>query len=551
MRVLFFSFLFLFSNAHAQELGSRRASAHSSGWNISPEFIRAHISFLSDDLLEGRAPGTRGDRIAQNYIATQFQLLGLEPHGSNGSYLQSVPIIATKQEIVRPLEVHTRNQSLSFQYLTEYTAVSEWSDSLISVRAALVFVGHGIVAPEYQWDDYKEIDVTGKILLMLNDDPASSDPTFFAGIGRTYYGRWTYKYEIAAQKGALGAIIIHTDKSAGYGWNVVRTGAEGEQFQLASDTFDNRRLALLSWMTHGASERLVSLSGKKLSALIAAAQRPDFRPVHLGLETSIELTQHRRELATNNVIGLLPGNDQELQHEVIVHTAHFDHLGIGSPVDGDSIYNGAMDNAAGIGVMLAVAKAFTSAPQRPRRSILFFACAAEEYGLLGSKYFVNNPTVKLDGIIANFNTDGANIFGTTHDATFLGSEKSTLGLIIENTLHSLGMRLSPDPFPERGSYFRSDHFSFAKAGVPSVSLRSGTDFVEKSNEWAKQMMAQYAKNHYHQPSDTIASWWDFNGAVQQAQIVFQCVLAVANETPRPEWLPNSEFSRNAQGEETR
>lgn len=536
------SLVFLFSiNIFAQSIRTSNSEINRALESITPEYIKAHTLYLSDDMLEGRGTGSRGEKIAAKYIAAQFQAIGLEPGNSDGTYFQNIPIVGIESRISIPMIAVKADKSIEFNYLTDHITFSGQHEDKVSVDAEVVFVGYGIIAPQQNWDDYKDVDVSGKILLIMNDDPKSptGDPKFFGGNARTYYGRWTYKYEIAAEKGAIGAIIIHTDSSAGYSWDVVQNSWSTEQFGFKDDP--SQKFKMQSWLTETASSKLVEFAGYNLKDLMAGAESRKFMPVRLGINLSVTVKNKIREIYTQNVLGLLKGSDLNLSSEVVVHTAHYDHLGISLPVNGDSIYNGASDNALGVGMMLSIAKAFTELEKKPKRSILFIACAAEETGGLGSEYYAANPTFPLEKIAANFNTDGANFFGLAKDITFIGSECSTMGKAIEKVLKQQKIRLTPDKFPEQGSFYRSDQFSFAKVGIPAASVRGGSDYFDASLR--AEDYVKYRRENYHQPTDTVAPWWNFNAVVQQAQLVFLCELEVANQIEIPEWNPNQEFQR--------
>ncbi len=510
---------------------------------ITENYIRANVQFLASDLLEGRGTGSRGELIASNYIATQFKLLGLEPGGDNGSYFQKVSLVGITTYPDREMVIKGEKGTVRFRYYDDFIATSGVKKDFVSIKDAdIVFVGYGIVAPEYNWDDYKGVDVSGKILLMLNDDPPATpdEPNLFGGKARTYYGRWTYKYEIAAKKGALGAIIIHTTPSAGYGWNVVQSSWSGEEFELANDT--EPKIQLKSWLTEDATRKLLALAGKALDELVKSAQTRDFKPVDLGLKLSLNMKVKFRELTSQNVIGVLRGGDEKLKDEYIVLTSHHDHLGIGKPINGDSIYNGALDNASGVSMLLTLARAFSELKVKPRRSIMFIALTAEEAGLLGSRHFAQNPTVPPVKIVANLNIDGINIWGKTKDVVLIGMEKSTLGEIIDSIAKKYQNRYAkPDQFPELGMFYRSDQFNFAKVGIPAVFFDNGVEYIGKPEDYGRKVVEEYIRKNYHQPSDEYNDSWVLDGAVEDAKLVFMTTYYLANSDEKPEWKPESEF----------
>ena len=508
---------------------------------ITEEFILGHTRFLSHDLMEGRGPGTRGDDLARHYIASQYEAMGIEPGAGDGTYFQPVPLVGMTVDRNTHLTVSRGNQRRIFLYHEDFMPFSGVLEPTVSVTGDLVFVGYGIKAPEYNWDDYKGMDVSGKILVMLNDDPGTEDtPDFFGGKARTYYGRWTYKYEIAAELGAAGAIIIHTTPSAGYPYSVVQTSWGGENFELRVDD-DIPKLPLKAWTSEKASREIIGMSGYAYEELIERALYPDFEPVGLNTRASTTIRQTLRDVDTYNVLGLIPGSNSNNKDEVVVYSAHYDHFGIGEPVDGDSIYNGALDNASGVSMMLSIAKAFTDLSVPPHRSILFAAVGAEEFGLLGSEYYARNPTFPYRKIVANINTDNTNIYGQTRDIVFLGAERSTIGDVVESIAERRRMVVGTDPAPEQGSFYRSDHFSFAKVGVPSVSLSTGSDFIGKPDGWGEERKREYTAQHYHQPSDVIRDDWDLRGAIDQARFCFELGWELSMQREMPRWHEGDEF----------
>ncbi len=405
--------------------------------------------------------------------------------------------------------------------------------------AELVFVGYGIQAPEYHWDDFKGMNLKGKVLVMLNNDP-DWDPKLFEGKRRLYYGRWMYKYESAARQGAAGAIIIHTTPSAGYPWQVVQSSWSGEQFSLPEA--GEPTIQVKGWATEDASRRLFKAAGKDLDKLIAAAHSRDFKPVSLGVQTSIKFTNTVSRVQTANVAGLLPGSDPKLKSEVVIYSAHHDHFGIGKPdASGDKIYHGAEDNAAGCAKVLAIARTFASLAQRPRRSILILFVAAEEQGLLGSLYYALHPTIPAGRIAADLNYDGGNIYGRTRDVTLVSSGKSSLDGVAETMARSLGLVVKPDQFPDRGYYYRSDQFSFAKVGVPGFYLDWGTDFVGRPPEWGREQKEKWELTRYHQPADRLEPDWNFDGMIDETKLGFLTGWAVAQADAMPAWKPGDEF----------
>ncbi|PTL77445.1 M20/M25/M40 family metallo-hydrolase [Vitiosangium sp. GDMCC 1.1324] len=503
--------------------------------------LRAHIGFLSSDLLEGRGPGTRGDALAQQYIATQFQLLGLRPVLPDGSYLQPFELVGMTghPETLSFVSASGRTQ---LQYHDDFIAYSGVQTPEARLQdSELVFVGYGIQAPEYGWDDFKGVDLRGKTLLILNNDP-EDDPALFGGKARLWYGRWDYKYDQAAKEGAAGAIIIHTTQSAGYPWQVVQTSWSGEQLELPASG-EVPRLQVKGWTTEEATRRVLRLTGADLDTLRAAAQKRDFQPVELGVKVSTRFANQVRRRPTANVLGLLPGSDPRLSREVVLYTAHHDHLGMKADAKPgeDAIYNGAVDNASGVAAMLDVAKAFAALPKAPPRSILFAAVAAEEQGLLGSQYLAEHLPVHPGRVAANINIDGLNIHGRTRDVTVIGLGKSSLDKPLTALVQAQGRMVRADQLPDRGFFYRSDQFNFAKLGIPAAYFSSGMDFIGRPPGWGKERRERWEAQHYHQPSDELGPDWDFSGAVEDVRLFFLLGANVARTQELPRWNKGDEF----------
>jgi len=544
MKTLLCALLFLFPAAVlAVPAPVVSPAAKSAAEAITQDSLYAHTRFLSSDLLEGRGPATKGDKLAQEYIATQMEALGLTPAAPGGGWYQKVELIGISGKVPESMTVAKGDRKLDFKRLDDFVAFSgiQKPESRIE-DAELVFVGYGIVAPEYGWDDYKDVDVKGKVLLMMNNDP-EDDPKLFAGKTRLRYGRWDYKYEIAAKKGAAGAFIIHTQPSAGYPWQVVQTSWSRERFELPYE--GEPRVEIKGWLTEAASKGVASLGEKDLDALRAAAQKRDFRPVALGVSLSMAITNTVQKKESGNVIGKLAGRDPKLSREVVLYTAHHDHLGMkegGKPGE-DVIYNGALDNASGVAAALSIAEAFMELPKvgRPRRTVLFAFVAAEEQGLLGSEYLAKHPPVAPGLIAANINIDGVSIFGRTRDLTVIGYGKSDLDRWIQAIARMQGRAVKPDQFPDRGFFYRSDQFNLAKIGVPAAYFDSGTDVIGKPVGWGKEKIEAWESTHYHQPSDVIRDDWDLTGAVEDAQLAFYLGVKVANAERMPKWSPGDEF----------
>jgi len=516
----------------------RRAAGESSLPLINTRAIDAHLKYLADDLLEGRAPATRGGRLAAKYVAAAFEALGLEPGGPSGSYFQPVALVGMTPQPT--LAWGKGSDTATPRYRDDFVAWAERPEEHIAVDGDVVFVGYGIRAPEWQWDDYKGVPLRGKVLLMLVNDPGLQDSTIFNGKALTYYGRWTYKLEEAARQGALGALLVHTTESATYPWDVVRGSWSVEQFML--DRVRTPSLAFAGWVQHDVAQRALAQLRLDLDSLIHAAARRDFRPVSTGIHVAVEITSALRHVESDNVVAKLPGSDLRLGREAVLFTAHWDHKGIGPATKGDSIYNGAEDNASGVAAMLAAAQALVEVTPRPRRTVLFIATTAEESGLLGSEAYVQAPLVPLERTAAVLNLDVTNVRGATRDIDALGIERSTLGDAFRAAARAESLVVR-HPADVRGSFYRSDHFPFARAGVPALSFKSGLDFVDRPEGWGKEQEDEYNGHRYHQPSDEYAPGFRYDGTAQQVRVALRVALTVANERQLPRWLPSSEFQR--------
>jgi len=509
-------------------------------YDISGERIRAHVRFLSHDLLEGRGIGTRGEALTTEYLATQFALAGAKPAGENGGWFQTVPLLGIRTLPQAQLSVSRGARTVALRWLEDFVGASLRQRTLEQFEAEVVFVGHGIVAPEYGWDDFKGTDVRGKVLLLFTNEPSSTDPKFFEGRALTYYGRWTYKFEQALRMGALGALIIHTPATAGYPWSVVR-GSWGREQPYVKLAPGEPALALAGWISEQAGEKLLALAGHSVAALLKASQARDFKPVSLGLRLRARLPASLRSIETRNVLALVPGSDPALKGEAVMFTAHWDHLGIGEPVGGDAIYNGAVDNATGCGILLEIARAWASLEQKPRRSALFAAVTAEEGGLRGSEYYAQHPIIPPGRTAAALNFDAFHPVGLVRSVVVAGAERTTFYPIVEEAARRLGLEIKPDPRPEQGSYYRSDHFPLAKAGIPAFSIHQGGDFAGKDPSFAEQLFREFNARHYHQPSDEYHPEWDFAGLEQIARFGMLVGFNVANLDELPTWKPGDQF----------
>jgi Zn-dependent M28 family amino/carboxypeptidase len=486
---------------------------------INPERIRAHVRFLSHDLLEGRGTGQRGGDIAAEYIATLFALYGLKPAGDNGTYLQKVPMvgITPSQETTFSL-IPASGSRMTLKVLDDYVSYDQTQQPQSDVDAPIVYVGYGIHAPEFNWDDYKDTDVRGKVLLMLVNEPASDDPKFFKGKALTYYGRWTYKYEEAARRGAVGVLLIHQNEMASYPWEVVRNSNSGEKAYLKLD--GTPKLKAAAWIQLGVARKLVNGAGLNLEKLMSDAQSREFKPVALPAKLQAHIFSKIRPFESNNVIAELPGSDAKLKTEAVLYTAHYDHLGIRPDMPGDNIYNGANDNATGCGVLLELARAFGQAAQKPRRSILFASVTGEEQGLLGSEYLGKHPPFPAGRITLDLNYDDLPPLGSPEEVEVSGAERTSFYRIVEATAKDFRLTIRPDAHPEAGHFYRSDHFSLARVGIPSFSINEGLKYKGHDEAWGLQQDQEYNEKHYHQPSDEYRPDMDFTGDATMARFGF-------------------------------
>ena len=501
---------------------------------LDAKVLRANLEFLADDALEGRAPGTRGGRTAARFIASQFDRLGLEPAGDSGSWYQRVPIIA----LTPSPTLTATGGAASLEWKKDYVMWSMRNDSLVQTRGDVVFAGYGIVAPELGWNDYAGLDAKGKIVVVLVNDPGLRDSTIFRGKILTYYGRWTYKIEEAQRQGAAGILMVHTDESATYPWTTVLSGWVGPQVRLEGAPGS---LRVAGWLQHDAAARLFQAGGQNLDTLSAAAFHRGFAPVPLKLQLVATVRSTIRRSETENVLGRWPGRGPRAK-EVVLIGGHYDHFGIGAPLDGDSIYNGAEDNASGTAGVLATAEAFARAGVHPGRSIVFVAFAAEESGLLGSQALAANPPFPLRDVAAILNLDVLNLYGRTRDFSALGLDQSSLGQAISQAAAAEGLKVTSNQDALiRGAYFRSDHFSLARAGVPGTSLESGLDFVGRPAGWGKEQQDLYVAKRYHQPSDQMQPWFNYDGALQQLRVIVRTAMLVSDSPSQPKWNRSSEF----------
>ncbi len=509
----------------------------------------SHIAVLASDEYEGRAPGSKGEELSVAYLTEQFKRLGLEPGNPDGTFVQDVPLAGIKARSA--MRLHVGGQDVDLQYPSDFVATSSRLVPEVKVTAAdVVFVGYGVVAPEYGWDDYKGVDVRGKTILMLVGDPAVPDPgdpskldeRMFKGRAMTYYGRWTYKYEIAARMGAAAAVLIHETGPAGYPYSVVESSWSREVFELDAADKHMGAVPVRAWVSLEVGQRLIKDGGQDFDALKAAAVRQDFRPVPLAAQASFEIHSELRAFKSRNVLARLPGSDPALRDEYVIYSAHWDHLGRKDEPDQEPrIYHGAVDNASGVALILAIARAYTRLPEPPARSILFLAPTAEESGLLGAKHYATHPLYPLEKTLADINVDGVNVWGATSDIENISSGHSDLDDLFGTVVAAQGRRVVPDTRPEKGYFYRADHFEFAKRGVPCLYPSSGKDVIGRPPEYGHERADEYVSRHYHQPSDNLDPAWEMSGAVQDAQLLFEVGYRVANGPAYPEWLPDGEF----------
>ena len=508
---------------------------------VDPEKIRAHVRFLSHDLLEGRGTGQRGGDIAAEYIATQFWLFGLKAGGENGTFFQKVPMVGITPTTESTFELApNKGEALRLKPLDDYVAYDETQKPIDDIDAEIIYVGYGIEAPEYQWDDYKGADLRGKVLLMLVNEPPSNDPNFFKGPALTYYGRWTYKYEEAARKGAIGAILVHKSEMASYPWEVVRNSNSGEKEYLKSD---GPHLKAASWIQSSVARELAQKSGMDLDRMMADAQSRSFHPVPLPFKLKAHMVSQIRQISSNNVIAILPGSDPKLKNEAVLFTAHYDHLGIRPDMPGDNIYNGARDNATGCGILLELARVFAQSSVKPRRSILLASVTAEEQGLLGSEYLGKHPPIPAAKISLDLNFDDVPPLGEPQEVEVSGAERTNFYPTVQAMAEEFRLAIRPDSHPEAGHYYRSDHFSLARVGVPSFSINEGMKYKGHTTEWGMQQAEEFTNKHYHQPSDEYSPSMDFRGDAAITRFGFALGWAAASQPTLIGWQKGDEFEK--------
>ncbi|MGE5327431.1 MAG: M28 family peptidase [Deltaproteobacteria bacterium] len=518
---------------------------------VSPQTFLDDIKVLASDKFEGRAPASEGEKLTIAYLQKRFKEIGLAPGNPDGTYIQKVPMVAITADPSARL-IFARpgsSQKATLRFGDDFVAWTKRVEPTVAVDSELVFVGYGVQAPEYHWDDYKGADVKGRVLVILVGDPPIPDPKdpskldekMFKGKAMTYYGRWTYKYEIAAKLGAAGALIVHETGPAGYPWGVVENSNTGEQFDLVRPNKNRARASVEGWMTRQNAELLFKMAGKNFDELKKTAISRDFRPVPLGVNAQLTLHNKIRTVDSVNLAGKIEGSDPKLKNQYVIYTAHWDHLGIGPAVNGDKIYNGALDNASGVSGMMEIARAFKNVQPPPKRSILFLSVTAEEKGLLGSEYYSVHPLYPLARTLADINLDGMNLDGKTRDIVAVGLGMSTLDDVLKKAAAEQGRVVKADAEPEKGFYYRSDHFNFAKQGVPALDTDSGIDFIGRPEGWGIKKRNEYTQNNYHKPSDEVKPDWDFSGAVEDLDLLFEVGYRVANGDRFPTWSPGTEF----------
>ena len=529
-------------------LSKAPAGWRSAAGGIRAEELLAHVRVLASDEFEGRGPGTAGETLSVDYLTARFRDYGLAPGNPDGSYAQDVPLVGLTAQ--RSATLSAGGKKMHFRFPDDYVAVTRRVEPEVRVsNTDLVFVGYGVVAPEYGWDDYKGVDVRGKTLVMLINDPAIPDPAdparlddaMFKGRAMTYYGCWTYKYEIASEKGAAAALIIHETGPAGYPYEVVSGSWGRENFDLEREDGNRGRVPIEAWISEERARKLFELSGTSLEAMKAAAIRKDFRPVALPAKASFTLRNAIRHVKSKNVVAKVEGSDPELKDQVVIYTAHWDHLGLDPALKGDQVFNGAVDNASGCATLLELGRAFAALPVKPPRSVVFLSVTAEEKGLLGSKWYAEHPLYPLARTAANINMDSMNMRGRTRDVVVVGKGQSTLEDVLAGAVAVQDRVLIAETQPEKGSYYRSDHFEFAKVGVPALDLHSGEDYLGRPAGWGAEQKEAFVAHDYHKVSDEVKPEWDLSGLVEDTQLLLRLGLAIASDPAYPEWKEGSEF----------
>jgi len=516
---------------------------------IDGKAVLEHTKVLASDAFEGRAPGTKGEDLTVAYLTEQLRKIGLQPGNPDGTWVQKVPLVGATVQGSPSLTFRKGPTERTLAWRDDYVAWTKRVVPRADLDASdLVFVGYGVQAPEFQWDDYKGVDLRGKTMVVLVGDPpvpdpakpGALDPKTFGGEAMTYYGRWTYKYEMGAKLGAAGVLIVHQTEPAGYPFAIVQ-GKTTEQFDLETPDGNQGRAAVEGWITLDQAKGLFQMAGQDFDALEKKAATREFRPVPLGVTAAVSLTNTIRKVPSANVAGRLEGNDAKRKDEWVVYTTHWDHFGIGPAVNGDTIYRGAIDNASGTAGLLELARAMKGAKPGPARSVLFLFVTAEEQGLLGSAGYAERPLYPLSKTLAVLNLDALNVHGRTRDLTIIGLGLSDLDQTIGEAAAAQGRVVKPDPMPEKGSYFRSDHFPFARKGVPSIHAGGGIEFVGKPADYGTRVLQEYIRNDYHKPSDAVKPDWDLSGAVEDLDLYLHAGYALASGSSWPAWKPGAEW----------
>jgi Zn-dependent M28 family amino/carboxypeptidase len=516
---------------------SERGRAADAPLVISAERIKSDVTYLASDRLEGRSPGTRGEELATEFIANEFKKAGLKPLGQRGTYLQPVPLVRVFTNPKSTLLATKGKEALEFECGDEFSGTSQMQTELEEFDAEAIFVGHGITAPEFNWDDYKDIDVKGKVVVLFTNEPPSEDPKFFGGTALTYYGRWTFKFEEAARRGAKACFIIHTNATAGYPYSVVRP-LDGAQLKRDPE---KPALAFAGWLSRAAGEKLLGLAGMTVEKALKAADTKGFKAVSLGVNLKGRFPTKIERIVSNNVVGMIEGSDQNLKSETVVFTAHWDHLGVGRAVLGDAIYNGAADNATGCALLLELARAWTAQNPKPKRSAIFLAVTAEEKGLLGSKYYAQHPLVPLEKTALDVNFDMILPLGVPESVVVTGADRTTAWPIVKTAAERHKLEIEADQRAHLGIFYRSDHFSFARAGVPAFSVGTGMKIKGRPADFARKAMQEFNDKAYHSPQDEVKPDWDFAGFGVLGGFALDVARDVANADRLPEWNPEDEF----------
>ncbi len=510
---------------------------------IDSEKIRATVKYLADDALEGRGTGQKGGDKAADWLGAQFKAYGVQPAGDNGTFFQNVGFygITTDQQKTTFSFVPKSGPEMILKFGDDFVATDQTHSEKSTIDAPIVYVGYGIHAPEYQWDDYKGVNVKGKVLLMLVNEPPSDDPNFFKGKALTYYGRWTYKFEEAARRGATAVVLVHKTEMASYGWEVVRNSWGGESSYLKDDT--DPKLKSAGWIQLEVARKLAQTAGMYMDKMLQDANSRSFKPVELGIRLRETIVSQVRPFSSRNVVGKVIGSDPRLRNQAVIYTAHYDHLGIHPNEPGDNIYNGAADNATGCGILLELARVTTAAPEKPKRTMLFAAVTAEEQGLLGSKYLGQHPPIPAHNISLNLNYDDVQPYGDPQEVVVSGAERTNIYPLVEQAAKDFNLAIKPDDLPQAGHYYRSDHFSMARVGVPAFSINQGTLFKGHDHAWGEEKERDYVAHRYHQPSDEYREDMDFTGDAKMAKFGFALGWNAANQPELAGWQPGDEFEK--------